>query len=144
MAKQIEDVMLKCAISNTFRWSNVTEPLIFHDIPDSMGESRSRLAHFDRGEYLLCVDYFSKFPEIAKLTQIKSRHVVTALKYIFARHGIPDEVVSDNGPQFASAEFGAFAENWEFLHTTSSFGFPQSNGQSERTVQTVKNLLKKA
>ncbi len=99
------------------------------------------LFHFDRGENLLCVDYFSKFPEIAKLTQTTSK---TALKSIFARHGIPDEVVSDNGPQFSSAEFRVFSENWEFVHTTSSPGFPQSNGQSERTVQTVKNLLKKA
>lgn len=141
MAKQIEDVVLKCAICNTFRWSNSKEPLICHDIPDrAWVKVGVDLFHFYRGEYLLCVDYFSKFPEIAKLTQTTRRHVVTALKSIFARQGIPDEVVSDNGPQFSSAEFGVFAENWEFVHTTSSPGFPQSNGQSERTVQTVKNL----
>ncbi len=145
MAKQIEDVVLKCAICNTFRRSNTKEPLICHEIPDrAWAKVGVDLFHFDRGEYLLCVDYFSKFPEIAKLTQTTSRHVVSALKSIFARHGIPDEVVSDNGPQFSSAEFRVFAENWEFVHTTSSPGFPQSNGQSERTVQTVKNLLKKA
>lgn len=137
--------MLKCAICNTFRRSNSKEPLICHDIPDrAWAKIGVDLFHFNRGEYLLRVDYFSKFPEIAKLTQTTSRHVVTALKSIFARQGIPDEVVSDNGPQSSSAEFGVFAENWEFVHTPSSPGFPQSNGQSERTVQTVKNLLKKA
>ena len=67
-----------------------------------------------------------------------------ALKSIFARHGIPDEVVSDKGPQFACAEFRNFAKVWEFQHTTSSPGYPQSNEQVERTVQTVKNLLQKA
>lgn len=73
-----------------------------------------------------------------------SRGVVTALKSRFARHGIADVVVSDNGPQYTSAEFRCFAESWEFEHTTSSPGHAQSNGQLERTVQTVKNLLKKA
>lgn len=54
------------------------------------------------------------------------------------------EVMSDNGPQFASEEFRQFAEKWEFKHTTSSPGFSQSNGQSEQAIHTIKNLLKKA
>lgn len=66
------------------------------------------------------------------------------MKSVFARHGIPDKVVSDNGPQFASTEFKAFAESWEFEHVTSSPGHAQSNGQAERMVQTIKNLLKKS
>ncbi|RXN16535.1 dynein heavy chain axonemal [Labeo rohita] len=125
--------------------SNTKEPLICHDIPDrAWAKVGVHLFHFNQEEYLMCVDYFSKFQEIAKLTQTTSKHVVTALKSIFARHGIPEEVVSDNGPQFSSAEFRAFTESWEFGHATSSPGFPQANGQSERAIQTVKNLLKKA
>ena len=76
---------------------------------------------------MLCVDYYSKYPEIAKLTGTPSQHVVTALKSMFSQHGIPDEVMSDNGPQFLSAEFRTFAESWEFVRTMSSPGYPQSN-----------------
>ncbi|XP_056155207.1 receptor-type tyrosine-protein phosphatase N2 [Lampris incognitus] len=61
---------------------------------------------------------------------------------MLARHGIPD-VISDNGPCHASAEFKDFAESWEFRHIMSSPGHAQSNGQAERTVQTIKNLLEK-
>ncbi len=145
MSTQIEDIVLKCAICNTFKKSNVKEPLLCHNIPDrSWAKLGVDLFHFDQSEYLLCVDYYSKYPEIAKLPQTTSKHVIIALKSMVARHGIPDEVMSDNGPQFSSEEFRQFAEEWEFKHMTSSPGFPQSNGQSKRAIQTIKNLLKKA
>ena len=64
-------------------------------------------------------------------------------KAIFARHGIHEEVRSDSGPQYASAEFTHFAKEWGFKHTTTSPGFPQSNGEAERVVETTKSLLKK-
>ena len=36
----------------------------------------------------------------------------------FARHGVPDCLVSDNGPQYISSEFRRFAATWEFKHIT--------------------------
>lgn len=52
--------------------------------------------------------------------------------------------MSDDGPQFVSEEFNHFAKQWEFNHVMLSPGFPQSNRQSERAIQAVKNLLKTA
>ena len=66
-----------------------------------------------------------------------------ALKDI-SRFGIPETVVSDNGPQYSSQEFVGFASAYDFCHVTSSPHFPQSNIQAERTVQTVKKLLKES
>ena len=73
----------------------------------------------------------------------KSSEVIRALKSTFARHGTPEQVRTDNGPQFESAEFSQFAKEWGFQHTTSSPRFPQSNGEVECRVKTVKNLLMK-
>ena len=64
-------------------------------------------------------------------------------KSIFARHGIPETVISDNGPQFSSKEYSDFTKLYQFNHVTSSPYFPQSNGEAERAVGTVKNLLRK-
>ena len=69
--------------------------------------------------------------------------MVRELKTIFARSGIPEILVTDNGPQFASNEFKAFVKSWSFNHTTTSPRYPQSNGKAENAVKTVKHLFEK-
>ena len=94
--------------------------------------------------YLLIVDYYSRFIEIARLNRLTADEVIARTKSIFARHGIPETVISDNGPQYASEAYKKFAEEYQFKHVTSSPYFPQSNGEAERAVRTIKGLLKKS
>lgn len=91
--------------------------------------------------YALVVDYYSRFVEVQLLHSTTSAGIIMALKAIFARHGIPATLVTDNGPQYASREMEEFAESYGFQHVTSSPHYPQSNGMAERTVRTVKGLL---
>eukprot|EP00731_Ephydatia_muelleri_P009750 Em0005g336a len=70
-----------------------------------------------------------------------STKVISVLKSVFARHGIPEEFISDNGPQYSSQEMKEFALQYGFRHTTSSPHYPRDHGQAERAVKTVKSLL---
>jgi len=79
-------------------------------------------------------DYFSRFFEISKLENTRSITVINHLKSIFARHGIPEVVRSDNGPQYASKELKTFTQKWGFKHITSSPHYPQGNGLAEKSV----------
>ena len=84
------------------------------------------------------------YPEIALLRNTSSSEVIIRCKGIFACHGIPEHVISDNGPQFASAEFSKFAKKYGFNHQTSSPRYPQANGMAEKGVGIVKNLIMKS
>ena len=101
------------------------------------------LCELDGRTLLVITDYYSNFIEVARINSVTSRSVIKEMKEVFARYGVPDVLVTDNGTQFASAEFAVFAETWSFEHHTSSPRYPQSNGKAENAVQTVKRLFKK-
>ena len=96
------------------------------------------------GRTLLVISYYySNFIEVARVTAITARIIIKELKAVIARFGIPDILVTDNGPQFVSSEFSVFARTSEFKHVTSSPTYAQSNGKAENAVKTVKHLFKK-
>ena len=88
------------------------------------------LFSFKGRDYLLVVDYFSKYPEVCLLNDTHSGSVIMKLKSIFSRFGIPEVVISDNGPQFSSHQFMRFAKEWDFTHNPSSPKHAKSNGMA--------------
>ena len=76
------------------------------------------------------VDYFSRFISVTHLTSTASSAIIRVLDELFATHGIPSTLVSDNGPQFSAAEFAEFARQSDFHHCTSSPKFAQGNGEA--------------
>ena len=61
---------------------------------------------------------------------------------MFAIHGLPRVIVTDNGSSFTSEEFKMFVRKNGIKHVTSAPYHPSSNGQAERAVQTLKRGLK--
>ncbi|KAF6034356.1 hypothetical protein EB796_007337 [Bugula neritina] len=143
MSQQIAEMVKKCETCR--KESNVQQsPLLRSEFPSRPWEKLgSDLFYFDNKWFLLVVDYYSRFIEVALLEDLTSSKVILHLKSIFARHGVPEILISDNGVQYASEEFRSFAQKFSFTHVTSSPKHPQGNGAAERAVQTIKNILKK-
>lgn len=138
IVKQVTEMIQQCYVCAQ-EAAQKREPLIISLLLDYPWQViGTDLFELKGASYLLIVDYFSRHPEIAKLTSTTSQVVIIVLKSIFARHGIPEVIQSDNGPQYASQDFTHFAKLYGFQHLTSSPHYPQSNGQAERTVQTVR------
>ena len=85
-------------------------------------------------QYMVVVNYYSRYIELVYLADTITHTVTANLKCMFAHFGIPDLLVSDNGPQFSLKEFRQFADLLGFTHQTSSPYYPQANGQSVRAV----------
>ena len=138
VSKEMENFIKSCPVCQKTTTPN-KEPLISTPLPNHPWEHiASDLFELEGSTYLLTVDYYSRFAEVQKLnsTIATSSNVITHLKSIFARFGIPAEMVSDDGPQFSSQEMKEFSENYGFRHITSPH-YPQANG----LAKTVKGLL---
>ena len=97
-----------------------------------------------RGQmYLVIVDAYSKWPEVIRMSSTTSQDTIKILFSLFARHGLPHKLVSDNGPQFTSNEFQLFLNSCGILHIKTAPYHPATNGEAERFVSTFKNFVKK-
>ena len=92
--------------------------------------------------FLICIDAHSKWPEVMITNDTSSRGTIRKLVDIFSRWGLPEQLVSDNGPQFCSEEFEQFLKSNGIKHIRSSPYHPRSNGLAERMVRTFKNAMK--
>ena len=144
VSKAIETYVKNCPhCQKTF--TPPREPLMVVPLPKRPWERvAADLFELDGIQYLLVVDYYSRYPEVIQLRTTTSAAIVTALRSIFGRHGIPSTLVMDNGPQFDCTAFKQFSSQYGFHHLTSSPRYPQSNGMVERAVRTVKGLLRGA
>eukprot|EP00731_Ephydatia_muelleri_P001018 Em0001g1018a len=143
--KEITEMVEKCDACQNYQYSNQKEPMVQGQIPEGPWDMvATDLFQWDGADYLLIVDYYSRFIEFCRLPNTSSSMVIIHTKSIFARHGIPKSVRSDNGPQFSAMEYGKFAEEWGFAHVTSSPYHPQSNGLAEKSVQIIKRMLNKS
>ena len=145
LSQQIQSRVENCATCEKERKAR-PEPLKPSSFPDYPWQ-KVGMDSFDwcGQQYLLVIDCFSRNIQLAHLqSSASSETVIAHCKSIFARHGIPEVVQSDNGPQFASHKFARLATDYRFTQETSSPHYPKVNGESERSVQTVKNFLLKA
>ncbi|XP_061716630.1 uncharacterized protein K02A2.6-like [Cydia pomonella] len=102
------------------------------------------LGPFNNVYYLVIIDAHSKWIEVEKIKTGSASMVIDCLRTLFARFGLPKQLVTDNGPPFSSAEFGSYLRRNGIRHTLVAPYHPASNGAAENAVRTIKRVLKKA
>ena len=143
MSVDIRNLVKQCQICEEFR-RFPKEPLIATPFPDRPWWRHALdYCEWKGDSYLVLVDYFSRFILARKMMDTSAKALVETCNEWFGMFGIPNTVVSDNGAQFISSCFFPFLSSHDIIHITSSPRYPQSNGEAERAVQTVKDLPNK-
>lgn len=96
---------------------------------------------YQNNMWMVVVDARTKWPEVIKMRTTTAAETVRAFFGLIGRFGVPAQIVSDNGPQFISAEFQDFCKRFNIQHIRVAPYHPRSNGEAERFVQTLKNTL---
>jgi transposase InsO family protein len=92
--------------------------------------------------FLVVVGAYSKWPEVTIMhLKTTTSKTVEALRTVFARNGLQEQLVNDNGPQFTAKEFQLFIKKNEVKHVTLAPYHPATNGLSERFIQIIKQSL---
>ncbi|XP_060543224.1 uncharacterized protein LOC132710602 [Pantherophis guttatus] len=143
--KDIEEWVARCDPCQEVRPAPAQAPVSEWEMPSSPW---ARI-HIDftglmQGHYLLIVvDAFSKWLEVIPTASTTSEATIRALRRLFATHGLPDVLVSDNGPQLTSKAMEEFLAGQGIRHALTAFYRPAGNGQAERMVRLTKETLTK-
>lgn len=90
---------------------------------------------------LVFVDAYSKFIDVAITPTISAARTVDLCRETFSRYGPPEVLVSDHGTQFTADVFANFCKDMQITHILSAINHPQSNGQMERMVDSMKRAI---
>ena len=139
----IEEIARKCTICTENSKQPPKVPLQQWNVPEKPWQRLhiDFLGKFLNHYFFVLVDAHSKWLEVIPMASITSSSTIKALTSLFSRYGLCDEIVSDNGSQFTSDEFMEFCGRHGIRHIRTAPGHPQSNGQAERYVETVKSAL---
>ena len=142
--KDIEDLAKSCSACQANKSAPAVallHPWIWPDAPwkrihvDFAGQFHGKM-------FFIIVDAHSKWPEVVMMSSTTSQSTMEALCSTFSQFGLPEQLVSDNGPQFTSEEFAQFMRGNGIKHILCAPYHPSSNGLAERFVQTFKRAMR--
>ena len=143
--KDIIEAIDQCAMCQENAPSNPQHFQYISEVPPHPWHTLGTDIFYHRKQdYLVLIDYFSKFLIVRKLPNSTTGAVVKELSITLSEYGIPFTIRSDNGPCYSSQEFKTFLQDLQITHRTSSPHYPQSNGMTESMVKVSKNLIEKA
>ena len=143
--KQVENYIKTCHSCQLVGRPEAPEPLQATELPSSPWQDIGidYLGPLDSGHYILVViDYYSRFYEIEMSKKTTSEKVIETLERMFAMHGFPRTLRSDNAANFTSQEFETFLKDNGIEHRRSTPLHPAANGEVERQNRSLMKRIK--
>ena len=91
--------------------------------------------------FLIVVDAKSKWIEVFPMSSITATATIRTFHFLCATHGLPEETISDNSPQFVAQEMKDFLKSNGIRQCLSSPYNPASSGEAKRAVRTFKEAM---
>ena len=143
IGRDIQEYVSRCLYCISTRPTQHNEPLKPTPLPDRPWQRiGADLCEVNGDKYLIVIDYYSRYLEILEMRSTTGDQIIGRLKSLFARYGIPEELISDNGPPFYCTAMHQFAHEYDFKHTTTSPYFAQANSEAEAAVRIAKGIIK--
>ena len=147
IGQRVKEEVGKCIACQATSQPNPPEPLCSAPMPShAWNELKIDFCGpFPSGHYILVViDVYSRYPEIEILKSIAAPKVIPKLDVIFARHGIPEQITTDNGPPFNGNEFRTYMKELGIKHSPSTPLWPQGNAEAESFNKPLEKAIRAA
>jgi hypothetical protein len=147
MDKLTEDIVKNCATCAVVTKDERLQPLQMSQLPDKAWESLCAdfCGPYPSGDYCLVVlDEYSRFPVVELVRSTSARSVIPVFDQIFATHGMPETLKTDNGPPFQGFEFRKFMQYCGIRHRRITPLWPRSNAQAEHFMKPLNKAIKSA
>ena len=142
--KAFKEVVCQCETCTQFQSQHATMPLTPMPTPSCPWQMcATDIFTLEGVNYLVVDDFYLMIIFVQHLPhgQSNANKVISLLKEMFSEHGIPEVLRSDNGPQYASAQFADFCISWGITHETSSPHYPQSNRFARAFAPTTNDCI---
>ena len=142
--RDIEQLIESCHACQVTSRPSVAPPVSMTPLPNGPWEKLGAdiCGPFPTGEYLfVIIDYYSRYPVVEIIRSITATSIVNCLNKVFATHGLPLQIMTDNGSQFISEEFGNFMEENNISHHRVTPYWPAANGEVERFNKVLKKAI---
>ena len=145
--KDVEHLIRSCISCQAQSSQSCPQPLTMTEMPSRPWTvlHADLCGPFPSGESLLViVDSCSRWPEVFILKSTTAAVIINRMKSCFAVHGLPEEIVTDNGPQFVAEEFDLYLREHGITHRRVTPYWPQANSEVERFNRTLEKAIRAA
>lgn len=142
-----DEVISNCSACAVVNKDERLHPLQMSVLPDRQWQTLSADfgGPYPSGHYcLVVIDEYSRFPVVEIVSSTSAKSVIPVLDKIFATHGVPDSLKTDNGPPFQSHEFRKFMEYCGIRHRKITPLWPRANAQAENFMKPLNKAIKSA